>query len=365
MERMTGPTTPLPTEGRFPSLEGATEWLNTPPLSPGDLRGRVVVVDFCTYTCINWLRTLPYVRAWAEKYRDYGVVVIGVHTPEFSFEHELENVRRALKELNVEYPIAVDNDYAIWDAFSNNYWPALYFIDAQGNIRHHRFGEGDYEGSETVIQQLLTEAGVDGVPADLVAVDPVGPEAEADWDDLRSPETYLGYERTRNFASPGGMQPGRHSYVAPESMPLNDWALSGDWTATNDRRPAERPERSHLVPVPRARRASRNGPGGWCDIRRIPGVDRQRATARRIGRRRGRRWSRPAHRAADVPARPATRIGRRPPVRDRVSRPRRGGVRVHVRLISALQVGAGRPLHDSVPYRLTHSERRSRVRTVR
>jgi thiol-disulfide isomerase/thioredoxin len=235
MEQRTGPTTTLPTEGRFPSLEGATEWLNSPPLNPGDLRGRVVVVNFCTYTCINWLRSLPYVRAWAGKYRDHGVVVIGVHTPEFSFEHELENVRPALKELNIEYPIAVDNDYAIWDAFSNNYWPALYFIDAQGNIRHHRFGEGDYEGSETVIQQLLTEAGVDGVPADLVVVDPVGPEAEADWDDLRSPETYLGYERTRNFASPGGMQPGRHSYVAPEAMPLNDWALSGDWTATNDR----------------------------------------------------------------------------------------------------------------------------------
>jgi thiol-disulfide isomerase/thioredoxin len=235
MEQRTGPTTTLPTEGRFPSLEGATEWLNSPPLNPGDLRGRVVVVNFCTYTCINWLRSLPYVRAWAGKYRDHGVVVIGVHTPEFSFEHELENVRPALKELNVEYPIAVDNDYAIWDAFSNNYWPALYFIDAQGDIRHHRFGEGDYEGSEAVIQQLLTEAGADRVPADLVAVDPVGPEAEADWDNLRSPETYLGYERTRNLASPGGMQPGRHSYVAPESMPLNDWALSGDWTATNDR----------------------------------------------------------------------------------------------------------------------------------
>ena len=235
MEQTTGPTRPLPAEGRFPSMAGATEWLNSPPLDPEDLRGNVVVVDFCTYTCINWLRTLPYVRAWAEKYMEHGVVVIGVHTPEFSFEHELANVRRALKELEVEYPIAVDNDYAIWDAFANNYWPALYFIDAQGNIRHHRFGEGDYERSETVIQQLLTDAGVDGVPADLVAVDPVGPEAEADWDDLRSPETYLGYERTRNFASPGGMQFGRHSSVAPESLPLNDWALSGDWTAENDR----------------------------------------------------------------------------------------------------------------------------------
>ena len=230
MEQMMGP--PLPTEGHFPSLEGATEWLNSPPLDPGDLRGRVVVVDFCTYTCINWIRTLPYVRAWAEKYRDHGVVVIGVHTPEFSFEHELENVRRLLKELNVEYPIAVDNEYAVWDAFSNNYWPALYFIDAQGRIRHHRFGEGDYERSEGVIQNLLIEAGADRVADDLVAVDPVGPEAEADWDDLRSPETYLGFGRTRSFASPGGMAAGRlHSYVAPDALRLNDWALSGDWTA--------------------------------------------------------------------------------------------------------------------------------------
>jgi thiol-disulfide isomerase/thioredoxin len=236
MERMTGPTAPLPTEGSFPSLKGANEWLNSPPLDPADLRGRVVVADFCTYTCINWLRTLPYVRAWAEKYKDLGLVVIGVHTPEFSFEHDLENVRRALEEMNVEYPIAVDNDYAIWDAFANHYWPALYFIDAQGSIRHHRFGEGDYAGSETVIQQLLTEAGVDGVPDDLVAVDPEGPEAEAEWDELRSPEAYLGYQRAQNFASPGGMQPGQqHPYVAPDTLALNDWALSGDWTAEADR----------------------------------------------------------------------------------------------------------------------------------
>jgi thiol-disulfide isomerase/thioredoxin len=235
MERMMRPTTPLPTEGHFPSLEGATTWLNSPPLDPGSLRGKVVVVDFCTYTCINWLRTLPYVRAWAEKYRDHGVVVIGVHTPEFSFEHELENVRRALEEQNVEYPIAVDNEYAIWDAFSNNYWPALYFIDAQGGIRHHRYGEGDYERSETVIQDLLIEAGADRVAGGLVAVDPAGSEVEADWDDLRSPETYLGYGRTRNFASPGGMPPGRQNpYVAPDALRLNDWALSGDWTAETE-----------------------------------------------------------------------------------------------------------------------------------
>jgi thiol-disulfide isomerase/thioredoxin len=237
VDRMTGRTAPpLPTEGRFPSLAGATAWLNSPPLDPAGLRGKVVVVEFCTYTCINWLRTLPYVRAWAEKYRDNGVVVIGVHTPEFSFEHELENVRRALEEMNVGYPIAVDSDHAIWEAFANRYWPALYFIDPRGNIRHHRFGEGDYEGSETVIQQLLTEAGVNGIVDDLVAVDPFGPESEADWDNLHSPETYLGVQRAGSFASPGGMRPSRqHSYIAPARLALNEWALSGDWTAESDK----------------------------------------------------------------------------------------------------------------------------------
>jgi thiol-disulfide isomerase/thioredoxin len=153
----------LPIEGELPSFSGATAWLNSPPLSAAGLRGKVVLIDFWTYTCINWLRTLPYVRAWAEKYRDHGVVVIGVHSPEFSFEHDLENVRRAVQDMRVDYPVAIDNDYAIWSAFDNQYWPALYLVDAQGRIRAHHFGEGAYEQSEMMIQQLLAEAGISGI----------------------------------------------------------------------------------------------------------------------------------------------------------------------------------------------------------
>src|SRR5205823_328609 len=162
---------PLPFEGELPSLGGATAWLNSPPLSAADLRGKVVLIDFWTYTCINWLRSLPYVRAWAEKYGDRGLVVIGVHAPEFAFEHNVENVRRAAKEMRVDYPIAIDSDYAIWRAFKNEYWPALYFVDAQGHIRHHQFGEGDYEQSEMIIQQLLTEAGIGDIGQELVSID--------------------------------------------------------------------------------------------------------------------------------------------------------------------------------------------------
>jgi thiol-disulfide isomerase/thioredoxin len=221
----------LPIEGMLPSLDGATEWLNSPSLTAADLRGNVVLVDFWTYTCINWLRTLPYLRAWADKYKDHGLVVIGVHTPEFDFEHDLDNVRRAVKDLRVNYAVAVDNDYAIWSAFDNHYWPALYFVDAQGKIRHHQFGEGQYDQSEMVIQQLLTEAGVGGIDRDLVSVDPRGVEAAADWGSLRSPENYLGYERTENFASPNGAVLGtRHVYAAPARLRLNHWALAGDWT---------------------------------------------------------------------------------------------------------------------------------------
>jgi thiol-disulfide isomerase/thioredoxin len=232
MGQMLRPPSKLPVEGRFPSLVGATAWLNSPPLDPEGLQGKVVLVDFCTYTCINWLRTLPYVRAWAEKYRDLGLVLIGAHTPEFSFESDLDNVRQVLAAMAVEYPVAVDNGYAIWDAFANHYWPALYFIDATGRIRHHWFGEGDYERSETVIQQLLADAGTGQVDETLVAVDPLGPEVEADWDNLRSPETYLGYGRTQNFGSPDGMAPRRpHIYAPPDTLPLNHWALSGNWTA--------------------------------------------------------------------------------------------------------------------------------------
>jgi thiol-disulfide isomerase/thioredoxin len=190
-----------------------------------------VLVNFWTYTCINWLRTLPYVRAWAHKYQDQGLVVIGVHTPEFDFEHDLDNVRQQVKDLGVDYPVAVDNDYMIWTAFSNLYWPALYFVDAQGQIRHHRFGEGDYQMSEMVLQQLLAEAGSGGSDQDLVSVDPGGVEVAADWDSLRSPENYLGYERTDNFVSPNGsILDTSYAYAAPAQLRLNQWALSGDWT---------------------------------------------------------------------------------------------------------------------------------------
>jgi thiol-disulfide isomerase/thioredoxin len=220
---------PLPFEGEMPSLSGATAWLNSPPLSTADLRGKVVLVDFWTYTCINWLRTLPYIRAWAEKYRDH-VVVIGVHTPEFPFEHDLENVRRAVQDMRVEYPIAIDNDYAIWDAFNNLYWPALYLVDAQGRIRAHQFGEGGYESSEMMLQQLLAEAGIGGIEHELVSVDAQGAEVAADWGDLRSPENYLGDARTENFASPGGAAlEKRHLYTAPAQLRLNHWALTGEW----------------------------------------------------------------------------------------------------------------------------------------
>jgi thiol-disulfide isomerase/thioredoxin len=221
----------LPIEGELPSLDGATGWLNSRPLTAAGLRGKVVLIDFWTYTCINWLRQLPYVRAWAEKYKDRGLVVIGVHTPEFAFERDVGNVRRAAKDMRVDYPVAIDNDYTIWRAFNNSYWPALYLVDAQGHIRHHHFGEGEYEESEMILQQLLEEAGNGGIGHDLVSVDAQGAEAGADWGSLRSPENYLGYERTENFASPGGAvldEP--RVYEAPARLRLNHWALSGDWT---------------------------------------------------------------------------------------------------------------------------------------
>ena len=181
----------LPYEGTVPSLDGATEWLNSPQLTPASLRGRVALFDFCTYTCINWLRTLPYIRAWSEKYKEQGLVVIGVHTPEFSFEHDLANVRRALERRGIDSPVAIDNDYAVWGAFDNNYWPALYLVDAEGSIRYHHFGEGRYEDSELAIQQLIAETGAH-VEGGLVSVDPKGDEVQAAWEDLKSPETYLG-----------------------------------------------------------------------------------------------------------------------------------------------------------------------------
>jgi thiol-disulfide isomerase/thioredoxin len=227
-------TAKLSARSELASLSRADGWLNSQPLNPADLQGKVVLIDFWTYTCINWLRTLPYVRAWSEKYKDQGLVIIGVHAPEFEFEKNLSNVRRAVKDLKVDYPVAVDNDHAIWRAFKNQYWPALYFIDAQGRIRHHQFGEGNYAQAEMIIQQLLAEAGAGGVSRETVSVEGRGIEANADWGSLKSPENYVGYDRTQNFRSPGGAtlnQP--RVYQLPARLHLNGWALDGNWTVKN------------------------------------------------------------------------------------------------------------------------------------
>ena len=229
------PTGQAAPQAELASLERADEWLNSPPLTASALRGKVVLVDFWTYTCINWLRTLPYVRAWSEKYRNHGLLVIGIHAPEFSFEKNINNVRWAVKELRVDYPVAVDNEHVIWRAFSNQYWPALYFVDAQGRIRHYHFGEGAYPQSEMVIQRLLMEAGASGTGDDLVSVDALGLEVAADWGSLKSPENYVGYGRTENFASPGGAAPDKaRMYELPAALRLNEWALSGDWTVKKE-----------------------------------------------------------------------------------------------------------------------------------
>jgi thiol-disulfide isomerase/thioredoxin len=221
----------LPLEGELPSLRGAIEWLNSPPLTAAGLRGRVVLIDFWTYTCVNWRRTLPYVHAWAEKYKSQGLVVIGVHTPEFSFEKDIENVRQAAREIGADYPVAIDSNYEVWRAFNNQFWPALYIVDAQGRIRHHQFGEGGYQRAEVIIQQLLAEAGNPGLNHELVSVNASGAEAAADWHSLKSPETYVGYGQTENFASPGGAVLDKsYVYAAPAHLELNAWALSGNWT---------------------------------------------------------------------------------------------------------------------------------------
>jgi thiol-disulfide isomerase/thioredoxin len=221
----------LPVEGDFPSLDGATGWLNSGPLTPAALHGKVVLVDFWTYTCVNWRRTLPYVRAWSERYKDHGLVVIGAHTPEFSFEHNVDNIRWALKDMRIDYPIAIDSSYALWRAFNNEYWPASYFIDAKGRIRHHQFGEGEYLQCEAVIQLLLAEAGSSGLSHEAVSVDPYGAEVAADFGNLKSPETYVGYEQTHKFASPHGVARNKpRAYEFPARLNLNSWALEGDWT---------------------------------------------------------------------------------------------------------------------------------------
>jgi cytochrome c biogenesis protein CcdA/thiol-disulfide isomerase/thioredoxin len=238
------PSGDLPVEGEIPSFAGATLWLNSPPLTPEALRGKVVMVDFWTYSCINCLRALPFVESWYEKYKDHGLVVIGVHAPEFAFEKDPNNVRRAVADLKVTYPVALDNDYAIWQAFNNQYWPAHYFIDATGRIRGHHFGEGNYDESEQTLRKLLTDAGqTDLPPAGMGAAKAVGVQAPPDEAHDQSPETYVGYRRAENFASPGGFsQDQSHRYAAPAALKLNQWALNGSWSVD--------PEKAVLGAVP-------------------------------------------------------------------------------------------------------------------
>ena len=227
--------TPLPVEGRLPGFGSAAGWLNSEALGEDDLHGKVVLADFWTYTCINWLRTLAWVRAWHQKYRDHGLVVVGVHTPEFWFEHDPDNVQRATQELGVGYPVALDPDYGVWSDFANRYWPAVYLADTEGRIRYHHFGEGDYADSERVLQQLLAEAGHASVNASVVKVDAGGAQAAEDSRDEQSPETYIGYDRAENFVSPGGaVSDAEHEYGAGEPR-LNEWGLSGDWRVGPER----------------------------------------------------------------------------------------------------------------------------------
>ncbi|SMR82913.1 MULTISPECIES: cytochrome c biogenesis protein DipZ [Stenotrophomonas] len=228
---------PLPVEGTLPSLSGATGWLNSPPLTAEQLRGKVVLIDFWTYSCINCLRAMPFVHEWAQRYRDHGLVVVGVHTPEFAFERDPRNVMKAVQQLKVEYPVALDNQYSIWRAFNNRYWPAHYFIDAKGNIRGHQFGEGNYAHSEQVIRRLLVEAGQTDLPppADPAAADLQGVATQADMGNLRSPETYLGHARAEQFASPGGQRvDAAFGYALPSTLALNQWGLSGQWRVDDE-----------------------------------------------------------------------------------------------------------------------------------
>ena len=228
--RLASDDSSLPVEGRLAKFTGATAWLNSEPLTPEGLRGKVVLVDFWTYTCVNWLRTLPYVRAWATKYRDQGLVVVGAHTPEFGFEHDLDNVRASLSWFGVDWPVAQDNDYGVWNAFSNHYWPAVYLADADGQIRYHHYGEGEYEMTEMAIQQLLMAAGAKNLDLNLVQVDPHGLEISADWQAVQSGETYLGYGQASGFAQEAGGAFDRAQVFTPPTLRLNQWSLAGNWT---------------------------------------------------------------------------------------------------------------------------------------
>jgi cytochrome c biogenesis protein CcdA/thiol-disulfide isomerase/thioredoxin len=225
-----------PVEGQVPALSGAVAWLNSPPLTRAELRGKVLLVDFWTYSCINCLRALPYVKSWYQRYRDQGLVVIGVHAPEFAFEKNVANVTRAVHDLGITYPVALDNDYVIWKAFQNQYWPAHYFIDAQGRIRGHHFGEGEYGETEQLLRQLLMEAGAAHLPAAAGGIEGGGVEASPDLAQVSSPETYIGYERAANFVSAGGEVPDEpHTYRVPQALQLNQWALSGSWRVEGER----------------------------------------------------------------------------------------------------------------------------------
>jgi thiol-disulfide isomerase/thioredoxin len=232
----------LPVEGNLPSLEGAVQWLNSPPLDAQALKGKVVLVDFWTYSCINCLRSLPYVKAWAEKYRDQGLVVIGVHAPEFAFERDVSNVTKAMKDLGINYPVAIDNEFKIWRAFNNEYWPAHYFADAQGRIRYHHFGEGAYAESERVIQQLLREAGAAKVADGLISAKADGVQMAPDKDAVQSPETYVGYQRAEHFVPETALVPDKvAAYNPPAQLALNDWSLGGQWHVGPERATASAP----------------------------------------------------------------------------------------------------------------------------
>jgi thiol-disulfide isomerase/thioredoxin len=240
--RLGGDQPALPVEGRLAPFDRATGWLNSEPLTPDGLRGRVVLVDFWTYTCVNWLRTLPYVRAWAAKYADAGLIVVGVHTPEFGFERDTDNIVREVRRFGVEFPVAIDSDYGIWSAFANHFWPAVYISDAEGRIRFHHFGEGEYAMTEMVIQQLLLDAGAGGLDQSLVDVSPVGLEVAADWRTLQTPETYTGHRQSNGFAQESVArfdQPA--AYVAPERLALNTWGLAGTWTVAGHAAVANEP----------------------------------------------------------------------------------------------------------------------------
>ena len=229
--RLAGDAMVLPVEGQLAPFTGATSWINSEPLTPEGLRGRVVLVDFWTYTCINWLRTAPYRRAWAAKYRDAGLTLIGVHTPEFAFERDLDNVSRYVREFGVEYPVAVDSDYGVWRAFNNHYWPAIYLADAEGRIRYHHFGESEYAMTEMALQQLLSEAGAEDLDLNLVDVEPQGLEVAAEFRDVWSPESYTGYRQSAGFVQGDVARfDAPHAYAAPGPLSLNTWGLTGEWT---------------------------------------------------------------------------------------------------------------------------------------